>query len=267
MAKGVAVAALSAIVLMASSCANPSYDKAEFIENSIASHPAGSYFRIGNDYFRVCESHDVHSLGAYGLYTGRGLTGPLNCNGFSRQGRVRDLESYKSKAIDASGIHISGAAASGNASAVLPTGNYGVGGRIETSLERDETYSVVLVSLDDVQGLRGKIKHLYETNPDMKDLIERSDFRIIDTVLYGTNVRIDTISEFHASAVVDGTVDSFDISAKIVAGADSTSERHFKLNGDQIIAYSYRKLCWKDGKITHMNRDRPGEYFDDCPDF
>ncbi|KZL01216.1 MULTISPECIES: hypothetical protein [unclassified Pseudovibrio] len=230
--------------------------QATYVENRFKA-PLGPYFIFDQSYYRVKGSEQVGGLGTYGRVTGKGWLGPFIVNGFKANGKLGIVPELNSRSATASGKTIMNAFLNGNVSGETLEGDAVIQGDAEFNVDLTEDYTVIVVRPDNWDAIYKGINQKYETGDiGLKARFQDPKFRVVDTAVYATNLKIEKIKKITGSLVGKTDVPKLDVVVELEGDANVNEE--FELTGKQIIAYSYRRLCWVGETIVEAREDNPG---------
>lgn len=221
----------------------------------------GNYFKVGSDKFRLKGVRDVKGLGTYGRVTGRGVTGAITPNGFESNGGLGRIAAFDAIVATASGKIISKAAASGGGDISAIKGLKPITGTLNLEFNERSNYSVVVVSPSNWEDVYRRLTDKYNSGDSgLRKRFQDKHFRVIDSVVFATNFEIERTTNISGEFDGNGSTSKLTLSANL--SGSSNIERTFVLTGEQIIAYSFRRLCWSNGEIVGARIDNPREIDD-----
>ncbi len=230
--------------------------QAEYVEYKLKV-PRGPYFKVDQTLYRVKGAQEVGGLGSYGRVTGKGWLGPFVVNGYKAAGSLDVIPEMETRTATASGESIIEAALSGYLSGQVAGGDYIVDANGNYSIDVNSDYSVIVVRPKSWDEIFKKLNEEYARDDAVtRHSFQDSDFRIIDSIVYATNLKIEKIGSISGKAEGGFEGASIDVSANVEGG--NNTESKFELTGKQIIAYSFRRLCWQGETIVGVREDDPG---------
>lgn len=229
---------------------------AEFVKNWLK-HPIGPYFKIGPAYYRVNGAAEVNGLGSYGRATGKGPFGILAPNGYKANGTLAGIEALKTQSFKSTAESITNAASRGNVNAKTPSGDAIIDGNGKLTTNQDASYTVFVVRPDDWKSMYSKLNDEYANgDAGQKSRFQDPVFRIVDGIVYATDLKIKRVISFSGQASGQGAAPTVVVEGELEG--DGSKSTTFELSGEQVIAYSFRRLCWSDETIVEAREDNPG---------
>ncbi len=230
--------------------------RAEYVENRFRP-PVGPYFLIDRTYYRIKGAEEVSGIGSYGRVSGKGWLGPLTPNGYKANGALGVLPELETRAAVSKGESILNAMLSGNMAAETPVGDTVVGADGAFLIDMNREYTVLVVRPRNWSALYARLNAAYrEGDEGVKSRFRDPKFRVVDNVVYSTSMRLRRLHEVNGRMSAGSTLPEIEISAEIEG--ESAETQRLELTGKQVIAYSYRRLCWSGETIVEAREDHPG---------
>lgn len=210
----------------------------------------GSLLEVDDTLFRMNNANQA-SLGAYGKV--EGLTSILSKNRFVRDGYLQVDDQYEGRLVGINKkswvkLKASGSAAVSDIEASAEANIAANKTMVATLLivspkSPDEEFFKLMDKYDNAgNDRRGKA---------FKKNLKNPLFRRIDSVIYAINLETGKAANIGVDAKFTASEKPVEVELKLGA------ENKLKLEGKQIIAYSYRQICW-DGEEAESRIDFPG---------
>nr|WP_321526266.1 hypothetical protein [uncultured Cohaesibacter sp.] len=247
----------SAVVYLTGGLAVAQAQQAATYVNNTIKFPLGAYFKFDKTYFRIRGAEEVKGLGSYGRVTGKGPLGAFVINGFKSNGMLDGLSSLETRAAKSKGKFILQASVDANASGDISNVDFSGGVKGDTKIDKDEDYAVIIIRPGDWEEMYRKLSDEYQSgDAGKKHRFQDPKFRVVDSVVYATSLKIKSITSVNGTINAAATVPKINVSGQV--GGSGTNSTTFELTRGQIIAYSFRRLCWDNGAIVEAREDNPG---------
>lgn len=146
------------------------------------------------------------------------------------------------------------------------------GGEFEKTLVRvqgestnlqEEGYRVVIIEVREPIELEKRLREKFSSEPLILEKMKNPDFRFITASALVFDHKFS--KDLSISANVGVTISGW-ISRPIMKfSAEIGGKQEIALGDNNIVAYQYRRLCWRDGEFVDSIRDQAG-LDRDCPD-
>ncbi|MEM7303501.1 MAG: hypothetical protein AAF468_20675 [Pseudomonadota bacterium] len=217
----------------------------------------GSALKIDDVYYRMNAASQA-AIGAFGIVTGKGLR--IGKSRFQRTGYIKSIVSYSGRAVALERRTWRRLVGKGEL-------NFGtVKSKIDANYKQEKEIvgSFAVISINQPDVLVRKMFEMARAGSDdfaiaLNGRMKNKHFRVIESVVIAS----DYSSNSGQSVTFNGkTKIAGDTPVSVTA--DMGSNGKVELDGKQVIAYRYLKLCWNAQREPFPHPDNPG-YDGRCP--